>query len=484
MGDGTLKLDKAETRFLDYHHFGVLGAGRSGLAAARLLRQLGRQVTLIDEFADPSDPAFAPVLCQGVDLAFGNREALPDAVEALVVSPGIGVGHPLLQAAREAGIPARGEIELGYLCARGARIVAITGTNGKTTVTMLIERLLNESGIKAVAAGNIGHAFCDAVADHIERLSEIVFVLEVSSFQLETVDQFTPDVALVLNVTPDHLDRHSTMAQYIEAKSRVTQNQTEAHTLIVNQDDPGCLGIAAKQTQARVRRFSLERPAEDGGWLDGDLLMLGEPGVRPRRYLSMSELTLIGMHNIANALAAACAAQVLGCPRGRIVETLRSFEPAPHRMQGVGCSGGVQFIDDSKATNLGSMQKAIETFSGGIHLIAGGRDKSSPFNTMTEHLSSRVKAIYLIGEAAEPMQAAWGERLTCLRCGTMDQALEAATARAVDGDVVLLSPGCASFDQFRSYAHRGETFAGWVRDYIERVGRQCEEVGIDSAEER
>lgn len=476
-------MDKTAT-FLDHQHFGVLGAGRSGQAAARLLRQMGRQVTLIDEFADPGNATFEAMTRQGVALAFGPRKGLPGDVEALVVSPGIDVGHPLLKAAEAAGIPVRGEIELGYLCAPGARIIAVTGTNGKTTVTMLIERLLCDAGIEAIAAGNIGHAFCDAVADNVARLSEIVFVLEVSSFQLETVDQFAPDVALVLNVTPDHLDRHSTMAQYIEAKSRITRRQGAGQTLIVNQDDPGCLGIAVGQTEARVCRFSLERPVEDGGWLDGDLLMICEDGQRPRRYMSMSELGMIGLHNVANALAAAIAARLMGCSRTSIIETLRSFKAAPHRMQLVASGGGVQFIDDSKATNLDSMLKAVSTFSGGLHLIAGGRDKASPFNMLTEHLASRVKAIYLIGEAAEPMEAAWGERMTCLRCGTMDQALETSTARAVEGDIVLLSPGCASFDQFRSYAHRGDVFAAWVREYVERVSIECEKASVDSLDER
>ena len=454
------------TGWLDSSEFAVIGAGTSGQAAAALLLDLGRKVSIYDDYADPAAAVYAPLAVAGARLVFGKERPLEATVEALVVSPGVATVHRLIEAARERGLPVIGEIELGWRCAPGARVAAITGTNGKTTTTMLLAQLFQDAGWDALAAGNIGLPLCQVVRERggagSARLAEAVIALEVSSFQLETTEQFAPEVALVLNVSPDHLDRHRTMEEYAALKGRVTAAQGPEQVLVVNQDDPFCLAIAAG-SRARVRRFSLERPVEDGAWLDGDLIMLARPGARPHTLLPMGELKMIGLHNVANAMAAACAADAMGIPRRRIAETLAAFRAAPHRMEPVATIAGVSYVNDSKGTNLGAMERALECFDGGVHLIAGGRDKASPFETVAEKLRGRVRAAYLIGEAAGDMGRAWGDVVECRQCETIERALAEAGAAAAEGDVVLLSPGCASFDQFRSYAHRGEVFMEWVR---------------------
>ncbi len=460
-----------EAPFLQFQHYGVLGAGISGQAAAELLGWLGRRVTLYDDYADPAAAAYEPLRAAGVELRFGREQALAAETEALVVSPGVALAHPLLEQALAAGLPTRGELELGWLCAPGARVAAVTGTNGKTTVTMLLARLFAEAGWDTVAAGNIGLPLARVAAERgigSAGLAQTVFALEVSSFQLETIHDFCPEVALVLNITPDHLDRHRTMEEYAKLKGRIGCNQGPGQTLVINQDDPGCLAIAAG-SQARVRRFSLERPVEDGAWLDGDLIMLKDRGARPRVLMPMSELRLIGMHNVANAMAAACVAEAMGVPRKQIAATLAGFAAAPHRLERVGTIRGVSYVNDSKGTNLGAMERAIESFASPIHLIAGGRDKASPFESVQGLLRERVRAVYLIGEAAEPMEKAWRAAATCVHCETLERALESAAARAAEGEVVLLSPGCASFDQFRSYAQRGDVFRKWVAQRLEAM---------------
>jgi len=454
--------------FLGYQTYAVLGAGLSGRAATGLLRSLGKEVFLFDDNAEPGAEPLTKLSADGVQLFLGADLATPESLapaEALVVSPGVAQDHPIAHEARRRGLPVRAELELGWLRRGGARVAAVTGTNGKTTVTMLIQKLCADAGRRSVAAGNIGLPLSEAVRTDPEDLARTVFAVEVSSFQLETIDAFRPDWAVVLNVTPDHLDRHPTMEQYARAKQRLTARQGPDDVLVVNQDDARCLAIGARG-RARVRRFSLERPVEDGAWLDGDLMMLKQPGERPRRLMALDGLKLIGLHNVANAMAAACVAQAIGIDRKRIAATLAAFHAAPHRLEPVGERGGVAFINDSKATNLGAMARAVECFTGGIHLIAGGRDKNSPFATITAELHRRVRAVYLIGEATAAMQAAWGGEVECLRCETLGRALAEAAARAAEGETVLLSPGCASFDQFHSYADRGRRFAEAVQALI------------------
>jgi UDP-N-acetylmuramoylalanine--D-glutamate ligase len=458
------------TAFLNHSRYGVLGAGKSGQGAARLLHGLQgapRHVTLFDDKMNPADPALQALAAEGIAIRTGEVVRELADLQALVVSPGIPAAHPLLTAARAAALPILGELELAWLLAGDAKFCAITGTNGKTTTTEIIYRMLTDAARPALAAGNIGYALADAVREHAPELDTLTFSLEVSSFQLEATEQFAPAVALILNITPDHLDRYEhSMELYAAAKERITLHQRPDQVLVINQDDPACMAVAAR-TAARVRRFSLERPVDDGAWLDGDLIYLVEPGRKPKRLLAMDELQMVGIHNVANAMAAAVAADSLGLSRDQIAATLKAFKAAPHRMEPVGEKHGVLFINDSKATNLDAMARAIESFPQGIHLIAGGRDKASPFAQFTARMLGRVRTIYLIGEAASDMHAAWSGDLECLHAGTLENALTLATARATEGEVIMLSPACASFDQFNSYAHRGETFTAWVQTYLQ-----------------
>ncbi|MCL5269060.1 MAG: Mur ligase family protein, partial [bacterium] len=245
---------RADAAFLQFRQYGILGAGKSGLAAARLLARLGRRVVIFDDFADPGEARFAELAAAGIGLRFGSEAGL-DGVQALVASPGIAAGHRLLRTAAKAGMPVRGELELAWLCAGGSRVVAVTGTNGKTTTTTLIEKICQQAGLRAVACGNIGHAFSDAVMESHDALAQTVFVVEVSSFQLETVEFFQPDVALILNVTPDHLDRHASMEEYARHKQRITDNQASEQTLVINQDDAFCLADQVDGFDASGQQF-------------------------------------------------------------------------------------------------------------------------------------------------------------------------------------------------------------------------------------
>lgn len=452
--------------FLDGARFGVIGAGKSGRAALELLRTLGRPTVLFDDFADPADPALTALAGAGVELrlgpAEGRADALLEGLDRLVASPGVRATHPLLEAAARRSTPVRSEIELGWLCAPEDRFIAITGTNGKTTVTMLAEQLCRDAGLATAAVGNIGTALCAHLVERGPRAAGRTLALEVSSFQLETVELFAPEVAVILNITPDHLDRHHSMEEYARIKRRITGRQGADQALVVNQDDPFCLA-AAQATRARVLRFSLERPVEVGAWLDGDMIMLAEPDRRPHTLMSMDELALLGLHNVANAMAVACVGLALGIGRKQIAATLKAFRAAPHRLELVGSRDGVSFVNDSKATNLDAMLRALESFPGRVRLIAGGRDKDSPFASVSRPVAEGARAVYTIGEAAGKIAAAWGAHTRVIDCGTLPAALAAAAAQAEPGDVVLLSPGCASFDQFSSYAERGEVFRRWVR---------------------
>lgn len=461
---------------------------RSGIAAAELLLARGKSVTLLDDRDLAEEGSIKALIAGGAKGPLplsdaGKIESILSDVEALIVSPGVAVDHPMLVAAQESGLPLISEIELGWEAATagriegqdealaGGRTVAVTGTNGKTTVTSLIAHMARTAGLDGVEVGNIGNAFCgvaqetgkEAGSEDAEKAgTERIYALEVSSFQLETVRRFRPDVAVILNVTPDHLDRHGTMENYTAMKARIAENQTGEDFLIVNQDDIRCIEIG-EHSEAQVLRFSLDRPAEAGAWLDDDRLVLGSPGRKVRRIIDIEDLPLPGMHNIANYLAAACAGMALGIDRKVMAESFRTFEGVPHRLQHVGSRGGVEFYNDSKATNVDSMLKAIESFSSPILLIAGGRDKRGPFAAAARKVGPRLKKTYLIGEATETIGDAWRGHAETEACGTLDAALERAAGEAEEGEIVLLSPGCASFDQFKNFEERGEVFTELVQ---------------------
>lgn len=463
MGDSKTDRGRSADSALSLARYGVVGMGMSGVAAAELLLSRGKDVTLLDDRDVKADANVKALIAKGAagPLPLGDsREFAPTlrSLDALIVSPGVAIDHPLLAAANESGTPLISEIELGWEAAPPGRTVAVTGTNGKTTVTSLIAHLARTAGLDGIEVGNIGNAFCCvALEREKESNANILYVIEVSSFQLETVRRFRPDVAVILNVTPDHLDRHGSMATYAEMKARITRNQEADDHLIVNQDDIRCLEFG-ESSEAQVLRFSLDRAVEAGAWLDDDRLVLGRPGTKVRRILDLEALPLPGMHNVANYLAAACAGMALGIDRKVMAEAFRTFAGVPHRLEHVATIRGVEFYNDSKATNVDSMLKAIQSFSAPILLIAGGRDKGGPFATAARTVAPRVKKAYLIGEAAEKIGKAWNGQVETEGCAALPVALERAASNAEEGDIVLLSPGCASFDQFSSFEERGEAF--------------------------
>lgn len=461
---------------------GVIGAGVSGRAAARLLLERGRSVVLLDDRDRSDDPEVRELIARGAEGRWGRPDSSPanpssgplEGIDAVVVSPGFPEDHPTLLAARAASLPSVGEFELGWAClARNSadgtsahrprgKVVAVTGTNGKTTTTMLVRHIVASAGMHAVECGNIGFGMCDAALRSAGDPEGTIYSSEVSSFQLEDCRRFAPDVAMLLNITPDHLDRHGTMENYARAKAAVTARQSPDQWFVANLDDPACVKIA-RETKARTLYFSTERAPDAGAWLDCEELVLRPPDGKPRAITRLEKIQLVGMHNVSNCLAAACAAWAAGVPWKAIGPALESFGPAPHRLETVAVSRGVRYVNDSKATNIDATVKAVESFSDPIRLIAGGRDKDSPFESILPQLEGRVARAYLIGEAAPKIERAWAGRIEMVRSETMERAISDATDDASEGDVVLLAPGCASFDQFKDYKHRGEVFTELAR---------------------
>jgi UDP-N-acetylmuramoylalanine--D-glutamate ligase len=438
----------------------VVGLARSGIAAARLLRGAGAHVTGVDAQPLAALGAEARALAAlGVRLLTGGPapiEAFP--ADLVVVSPGVPLDAPVLSNARQRAIPVIGELELGWR-ALEADTVAITGTNGKTTTTALTGALLGDESRPVLVAGNIGTPLSASAAGF--PASGLV-VCEVSSFQLETTDRFHPRVAAVLNVTPDHLDRHGSFDAYLDAKARIFLNQGPADTAVLNADDPATRGLASR-TRARVIWFSRLGRLEDGlfvadGWIVTRLHGREEP-VSP-----LSEITLRGQHNVENVLAAAACALALGVTARTIRRAVGDFRAVAHRIEFVRALDGVQYYNDSKGTNVDSTVKAIESFSEPMVLIAGGKGKGQDFTPLAGTARGRVRHAVLIGEDASRIEAALAtERVPVTRAGTMAAALDTARALAQPGDVVLLSPGCASFDMFDNYEHRGDVFKDLVR---------------------
>jgi UDP-N-acetylmuramoylalanine--D-glutamate ligase len=393
--------------------------------------------------------------------------------------PGIPTTHPLVAAAEECGCVVRSEIEIGYQ-ACPAPIAAITGTNGKTTVTHLLTHLLQQAGRPAVMAGNVGRALCDAVLEEPQlREPDAVVVCEVSSYQLETIERFNPKVACVLNITPDHLDRYKVMTNYMEAKRRVTENQEAREVLVLNADDKNCLSFLPR-TRATVWLFSLSHPVERGAFLEGDTLFLapGE-GREPIPVMNRSEVPLPGSHNVANVLAGLIMGYALGATIESMAQAVRTFRAVAHRIELIREIGGVRFYNDSKATNLDSVEKALEGFADPrtdpeiqpdrrVILIAGGRDKGAPWTPLCPLVRRSVKGLICLGEAASIARKAWGECVeTVCDAGDMEEALRRARSWARPGDVVLLSPGCASFDMYRNFEERGDHFRSIVLNMAE-----------------
>jgi len=437
----------------------VVGLARSGVAACRLLVALGARVTGTDaRTAAALSPEAWTLATEGVRLVLEGHppEAFATA-ELVVVSPGVPTDHPALTQSRARGVPILGEIELAYRTMT-AEFVAITGTNGKTTTTALTGALVAESGRPVLVGGNIGRPL---TAEALDFPADGWVVAEVSSFQLETTHAFRPHVAAVLNVTPDHLDRHGSLAAYTEAKARIFRAQGAGDWAVLNADDPGAAALASR-VRARLLWFSGREPVTEGAWVRDGWVTL-RLGGRDQAVGPVDEIFLRGAHNLENVLAATACAGALGVAPERLRAGIRAFRAVPHRIEWIRDRGGVAFYNDSKGTNVDATLKALAAFVEPIVLIAGGRDKGQHFDALADAARGRVKAAVLIGEGRATLGPALRAVTRVEEAGSMAEAVRRAAALAAPGDVVLLSPACASFDMFRDYEQRGTVFAEEVR---------------------
>jgi UDP-N-acetylmuramoylalanine--D-glutamate ligase len=430
----------------------VIGAGKSGVAAANHLAARGERVVLNDSNAEPSLPE---ELDERVERAFGRDDfAVLDGVTEIVLSPGVPMTIPLLQRAAERAIPIAGEIELAFRNLKGT-VVGITGSNGKSTTTALIGEILRVAGRRPIVAGNIGEPLISAVDPEKPR----TYVVELSSFQLESVDTFRANVALLLNITPDHMDRYPNFDAYAAAKYRIFRNQESGDTAIVNANDRREL---PRDSRARVWRFSGTQRVETGAWAEGDELVINTGG--DERRIPRASLKLQGQANVENALAAWLAARALGVDDVDVQIAFGTFAGLPHRMVLVRELDGVRWINDSKGTNVDASLKALEGFDdGSVILILGGKDKAGEFERMRDLVQAKARKVVTIGMAANRIADALDGSADVVPAGDMQRAVEWARDHAKAGETVLLSPACASFDQYRNFMHRGEHFEELVR---------------------
>jgi len=436
----------------------VVGLARTGIATALFCAGRGAQVTATEGRAE-ADIAEAAGKLRSVGVVLelgGHREETFLRQDLIIPSPGVPANMAHLEAARAARIPVWSEIELAWRFLRG-RLVAITGSNGKTTTTSLIGHILENANIPAIVAGNIGTPLISRVE---ETSDSTVTVAEVSSFQLELIDKFRPDIGLLLNVTPDHLDRHASLEAYGRAKARLFENQVEADAAILNTDDAAAAQFAP--SRPRVFWFSRTKRVARGIFLRENDIVLRDDGAETV-LLHRGDIGLRGEHNVENVLAAAGAAFLAGASPAAITRAVKSFAGVEHRLEFVAEIDGVSYFNDSKATNVDATLKALDAFPGNLFVILGGKDKGGDFTLLREPLHQRAKVALLIGAAAEKIASQIKGSVPIESVGTIERAVARAAEIARSGDTVLLAPACASFDQFHNFEHRGRTFKQRVR---------------------
>jgi UDP-N-acetylmuramoylalanine--D-glutamate ligase len=433
----------------------IVGLGRSGLAAARLAAVDGAEVWVTDSRPEDELASVLEGLPEGSRVfAGGHPESSLDGVGLVVASPGVPPQSRIVRSAVARGITVATELEFAWRHRQDAPLAAITGSNGKSTVTELVAHMLRENGADVGAGGNLGTPASQMVLDGGWQS----WVLEVSSFQAELLTAMTPQAAVFLNLSQDHLERHPDMASYLAAKQRLFAFQGAGDVAVLNADDPA---VAATVTAARKRFFSLEK-ATDGCLEDGVLVLDGEPLVKT------DEVRLSGTHNLANALAASLAAKALGAKRPAMASVLRRFEGLEHRHRMVHTGGGVVWVDDSKATNVGATLAALGGYRGGsVHLILGGQAKGQDFGLLEDEIRRAAVRLYLIGEDGPAIGESLAGSAPIETCSTLEEAVRRARVEAVAGQWVLLAPGCASFDQFANYGERGDRFAALAREEVE-----------------
>jgi UDP-N-acetylmuramoylalanine--D-glutamate ligase len=495
---------KKEMTFKD-KNIVVVGLARSGTGAANLLSALGANVTITDSKSRTALEAYMKKLLPSVHvLTDGNPPEIFDDADMVVISPGVPAASPSLERARRRGIPVIGELELAYQVityplplTSYPSFIGITGTNGKSTTTTLADLILKEAGFRTLLGGNIGIALTEelykAVSDQRSVISRgerpfppasIDYVVtEISSFQLETIHEFRPKIAAILNITPDHLDRYKNMQEYIDAKVRIFENQTRDDFLILNADDPILMELYNAGFNShipplekggeggfgfpKVLFFSRKKEVEGAYFRDG-VIYFNLPESITGTYgaplqLSVNEIRIQGVHNIENAMASSLIALVSGCPPKAVRKVLRDFPGLEHRLEFAGEVRGVRFINDSKGTNIGAVLKSLEGFDR-VVLIMGGLDKGSDFSVLQDLVRRKVKALILIGKAKDKIAKALGSVTETFFAGDLQAAVDLSLSKASPGDIVLLSPGCASFDMFRDFEDRGRKFKEAVRE--------------------
>jgi len=434
----------------------VVGLGKSGLAAALFLRRRGAQVTVSDvRSAEALAKEIPALLDEGIAVEAGGHGLLTfRRQDLIVVSPGVPLNTPEIVKVKGFGLPVIGEVELAAHYLQG-KVLAITGSNGKTTTTSLCGEILAAGGLTVAVGGNIGLPVIALVDD---STAEGWSVLEVSSFQLETTEKFRPEIAVILNVTPDHLDRHITFENYVAAKERIFARQTAEDALVLNWDDP-VTRDSAERAPSRVFWFSRKTAVEQGTFVTaGEIVFKANKSAQAESILAVDRITLKGAHNVENVLAAVCAAKLAGVSAEAIRSVVESFHAVEHRLEFVATLNAVDYYNDSKATNVDAAAKAIASFVGGIHLILGGKDKNSDYTQLSKLLRERVKTVYTIGAAAEKIESHIQGDVPIVRAGTLAEAVGKAGEAAAPGEIVLLAPACSSFDQFENYEQRGRVF--------------------------
>lgn len=444
----------------------VIGLGASGQAASRLLLRRGATVTAIDGGKSQAlEDAANQLYAAGARAFIGVVQPPADAFDLAVLSPGIPLTHPMVKAVTDRDVPVMGELELGYRLSQCLN-VAITGTNGKTTTTELVERMLTHCHKKTVAAGNIGLPVC-SVVDQSKDLDYLT--LEVSSFQLETVEFFRPAVAVFTNLTPDHLDRYANMEEYLRAKAQIFMNQQLFDWAIIQSEALAQIRALGIPVKAKTITFSANNRRADI-FLNRSLLVSQLPDWTGP-LLDLDNCRIQGPHNAENLMAALAVGRVLRLPLEEMQQALKTYVPAPHRCEVIASVNGIKFVNDSKATNLDAVQKALQTMPAAkagepnILLIAGGKDKGFQYHDIGPLLAQRVKHAFLIGETREKLRASWSLFTPCTTSDSLLEAVFEAAKKAVSGDIVLLSPACSSFDMFQDYKHRGEVYRQAVEQW-------------------
>ncbi len=443
----------------------VVGLARSGLAAANFLIRRGAMVTITDIRDQRSLKDEVAHLVGPAKLVLGeHRQRDFLEADAIILSPGVPVALPELTAASSHGVPIWSEVELAHSYLRGP-IIGVTGSNGKTTTVSLLGELLAAAGRPSAVVGNIGSPLIQAVEEHGPD-PDFLYVVELSSFQLETVQDFRCDVSVLLNITPDHLDRYPGFEEYAAAKERVFRNQRERDFAVVNADDAR-VSEASRHTRAQVFPYSRTRRLEEGAMLVGDTLTIRRNGSEIA-LLRVSDLPFKGAHNLENALAAAAAAHLVGTDAVSIRAGLSRFKGVEHRLEFCGRSSGIDFYNDSKATNVESARRALESFESPLVVIMGGLDKGGDFQSLREVISRRAKRVIVIGAASDKIHMSLKGAVPISRTADLDGAFREALRFASRGDTVLLAPACASFDQFENYEQRGRVFKRIVMKELER----------------